>query len=90
MAMQRPSANRSEMAIKQVIEDKQRHAEKILAEIEDNFVNATKGHITYHDVLIKEAKERKDITMLTHHVIMKETYESILSNYESTRHYNMV
>jgi hypothetical protein len=64
--------------------------EKVLREIENNYIITTKSHITFHETLMDEAMKRGDTKSYAHHKIMKETYETILTNYEASRRYGTV
>lgn len=62
----------------------------ILREVEDNFITSTKGHITYHEYLMKSAEQNGSTHLYLHHRVMMETYETMLRNYEASRRYGSV
>ena len=70
-----------------MIENKAAMTANILREVEDNFINSTKGHITFHEYLMKSAQKSGDMNGYMHHRVMMETYQTILSNYEASRRY---
>jgi hypothetical protein len=74
-------------AMTAIIENNSAAVADALREVENNFVISTKAHITYHEHLMKMADESGDFNSYMHHSVMKDTYESILRNYEASRRY---
>lgn len=72
------------------IDLKNQQTGRALKEVEDNFINSTKAHITFHNDLMRMAQKRGDMQQYMHHRVMVETYEIMLTNYEASRCYGTV
>ena len=69
---------------------KRQQTRKVLKEVERNFQITIRAHIDYHKFLMKESEERNDLSVMTHHRILMETYEGILNNYSMSNSYDNV
>jgi hypothetical protein len=89
VTMNRKTAISSE-SMNSMIESKVAATADVLREIEDNFITSAKGHVTYHQHLMKLAEENGDMNSFMHHRVMMETYETMLRNYEASRRYGSI
>jgi len=74
--------------MERAIDAKRHQTREVLKEVEKTFQTSIQAHIDYHKFLMNAAKERNDILSMNRHLILMETYESILKNYSLSGSYD--